>query len=227
LEERTIIKEFFDFIDSSRFPCIGAKTVKTKQQLRCMVAGHMTCPADDRNILRFLYQFVDDYRHSDTLFHSAAVIFPHPETRNEEMFETLLWSRLQALADLDAERYSFDERVSRDPASPSFSFSLKEEAFFIVGLHPSSSRQARRFRYPTLVFNPHMQFEKLRESELYEHMKKEIRRRDITLSGSINPMLADFGHASEAFQYSGRQYNSSWQCPLHPKHGKAKHDPAP
>jgi len=179
-----------------------------------MVAGNMACPKDDLVILQFLYNFVEDYRNSQMPFHSAAIIFNQPQMISEELFEELLWQRLQALIELDQKNYHYDKRVSDDPASPFFSFSLKEEAFFIIGLHSESSRLARQFKYPTLVFNPHSQFEKLRETNRYEQMQTVIRKRDIAYSGSVNPMLEDFGTASEVFQYSGRKYDAEWRCPL-------------
>ena len=46
---------------------------------------------------------------------------------------------------LDAENYNYDDRVEADPSSAKFSFSIKEEAFYIIGLHAASSRQARQF----------------------------------------------------------------------------------
>ena len=112
----------------------------------------------------------------------------------------MLWQRLQALSDLDAQRHDYDKRVSADPFSPEFSFSIKGEAFYLIGLHTNSSRQARSFKYPTIVFNPHAQFEKLRETTKYANLKGVVRKRDITYSGSINPMLDDFGEASEVYQ---------------------------
>ena len=48
----------------------------------------------------------------------------------------------------------------------------------------------------------------------YEKMKTIVRKRDIVYSGSVNPMLTDFGEASEVYQYSGRKYDSDWKCPL-------------
>ncbi|MDQ3110824.1 MAG: YqcI/YcgG family protein [Bacteroidota bacterium] len=224
MEQDHIIDDYYAFLEEKAYPCVGAKTAVTKQQLKCMVAGHMACPNDDLDILQFLYSFVEEYRNSTLLFHSATVIFKSPESHNEEMFESLLWQRLQALADLDAENYSYDRRVSNDPVNSFFSFSLKEEAFFILGLHPASSRTARQFKYPALVFNPHAQFEALRETDRYERLKNIIRKRDEEYSGSVNPMLEDFGESSEVYQYSGRKYDKQWQCPFKPNHGSDKYN---
>ena len=226
LERDPIIEDYLAFLNDKAFPCIGAKTSLSKGQLKCMVAPHMACPKDDQYILQFLYNFIQAYRNSTELFHSAAIIFRQPAVANEEMFDALLWQRLQALSDLDAETYGYDERVNPVPTSSFFSFSLKEEALFIIGMHPSSSRLARRFKYPTLVFNPHAQFEKLRETNRYEKMKSTIRKRDIAYSGSVNPMLEDFGESSEVYQYSGRKYDIHWQCPLKLNHESDKDNPA-
>jgi FPC/CPF motif-containing protein YcgG len=140
------------------------------------------------------------------------------------MFDKLLWTKLQSFSDLDAERYSYDERVDADPSSGQFSFSLHDEALYVIGLHPESSRRSRRFKYPTLVFNPHEQFEQLRRSDKYELMKKAVRRRDVIFSGSVNPMLQDFGKSSEVFQYSGRNYDETWKCPLKIHHAQPEHN---
>ena len=142
----------------------------------------------------------------------------------DELFDELLWQRLQALANLDSNIYPFDKRVNNSPSSPDFSFSLKEEAFYIIGLHAGSSRESRRFSYPALVFNPHAQFEELRGSGKYEMMKNVVRKRDIAYSGSVNPMLEDFGVASEVYQYSGRKYDNTWQCPLKINHAATEHN---
>jgi uncharacterized protein len=219
-----IIATYLGFLNNKAFPCVGAKAALAKQQVKCMVAGDMRCPIDDRSILQFLYDFVDEYRLSNGIFYSAAIIFEEPVTLTEDVFDELLWKRLQALANLDAEKHLYDKRVDADPSSANFSFSIKEEAFFIVGLHPASSRASRQFKYPTLVFNPHAQFEKLKQTNKYQLIRNVARKRDIAYSGSVNPMLDDFGNSSEAFQYSGRRYDDQWKCPLYINHSTDEHN---
>lgn len=216
--DQDMINEYLAFLNSKAFPCVGAKAALARKQIKCMVADHMGCPKDDGIILQFLYDFVDTYRSSTRSFHSAAVIFKGPEFNNDSEFDRLLWQRLQALASLDKEKYSYDKRVDCDPSSPRFSFSLKEEAFFIIGLNASSSRLARRFKYPTLVFNPHAEFEKLRHAGRYQQMKEIVRKREVIYSGTVNPTLTDFGEVSEVYQYSGVQHDNQWQCPLGIEH---------
>jgi len=223
-ENEAIKQEYLSYINSKYFACVGAKAALAKSQIQCFVADSMACPKDDESILDFLYTFVDDYRTSNELYHSAAVIFKGPGFIDDEEFDKLMWQRLQALSDFDAAHYKYDSRVDNDPSSSVFSFSLKEEALFIIGMHPANSRPVRRFSYPALVFNPHFQFEQLRQSGKYEKMKHVVRKRDFAFSGSINPMLKDFGDASEVFQYSGRKYDDTWQCPLKIKHARTEHN---
>lgn len=218
-----IKNEWISHIENREFPCVAAKAALVKEQQQIFIAPHLACPSHDAQILKFIYDFVDGYRSADSLFHSAIVIFEQPNIYSEQAYAKLFWQRLQALSDIDAEAYDYDNRVSSDPESDEFSFSLKGEAFFIIGLHPASSREARRFKYPAIVFNPHQQFEQLRANRQYEKMKKIIRKKDIALDGAINPMLEDFGTASEAYQYTGQKLPAHWKCPLHIQHGTTEH----
>jgi len=213
-EAITIINSFHSFLGNKDFPCVAAKDALVKGNIEVMVATHLACPADDKAILYFIYKFTQAYRNAGKGFYSAAVIFKGPDDINEAMFDTLMWQRLQALRSLDAQYYKYDERVDADPLSGNFSFSLMEEGFFIVAMHPNSNRPSRQFKYPVLVFNPHAQFEMMKRTAGYEKMKTIIRKRDLAYSGSINPMLTNFGEASEAYQYSGRVYDAEWQCPF-------------
>ena len=210
----TITNSYISFLSNKDFPCVAAKDALAKGNIRIMVADHMACPKDDREILDFIYAFTNMYRNSEKGFYSAAIIFKGPENINEKMFDMFMWQRLQSLKDLDVLQFLNDARVDADPNSENFSFSLMEEAYFIVGLHPESSRQARRFEYPALIFNPHAQFAEMKTAARYEKMKTIVRKRDMAYSGSVNPMLTDFGEASEVYQYSGRRYDSDWKCPL-------------
>lgn len=224
IRHKAIIGEFQDFILNETYPCVAARAAMARKQIACLVADHMACGHEDDRILRFLYDFVAGFRSAGTDFHSAAVIFQGPEGITEKTFENLLWRRLQSLSDLDANNFDHDHRVDPDPSAPDFSFSIGEEAFFVIGLHPSSTRRSRQFRYPAIVFNPHIQFEEMRSAERYEKLKTIVRKRDIRYSGSINPMLSDFGERSEVYQYSGKKYDDDWTCPLHIAHGKTENN---
>jgi uncharacterized protein len=142
-------------------------------------------------------------------------VFPECPPAHEQAFEHRLWGQLQLLHDRDDPAAGWDPTVSPDPADPRFSFSFAGRAFFVVGLHPETSRLSRRFRWPALVFNPHAQFERLRAEGRYARYQSLIRERDVALQGTVNPNLADFGERSAASQYSGRATEPGWKCPFH------------
>ena len=139
--------------------------------------------------------------------------FLGPVAIDEAAFEQLLWAQLQALHDRDPGR-AWDPSVSANPEDAHFSFSAAGRAFFVVGLHAASTRWARRFAWPTLVFNPHAQFDRLREQGHFARLQGLIRTRERALQGSLNANLSDFGQRSEARQYSGRPVGEDWRCPF-------------
>ena len=137
----------------------------------------------------------------------------------EEEFEGHLWTALQTLYDVDRLYNPPDPKVAEDPEAGDFGFSFAGRGFFVIGLHPASSRLARRFPWPTLVFNAHAQFDRLKADGRYPKLQGAIRAREMALQGSLNPNLSDFGERSEARQYSGRAVGEDWRCPFH-MHGK-------
>jgi hypothetical protein len=205
-----------DHVAARDFPCVGAKAALAKGTLNVLAANRIDSAWDDLRIHDGLLRFAAAYREEPGLFRSFAVVFEGPEDLDEPTFEAMLWRRVQSLSDKDVWRgQSYDERVSADPDSPHFSLSFGGEAFFVVGLHPQSSRPARRFGRPTMVFNLHDQFEILRAEGKYEGLREKIMARDETVAGSRNPMLERHGEASEARQYSGRAVDPGWRCPFH------------
>jgi len=217
-QELLLAKAFRSFIAEPEFPCVGAKAAAARNQLAVMVARDIGSGWDDLRIYPLLMDFVDAYRTEPTLFRSFAVVFEGPGNLTEAAFEACLWDRAQSLSDKDAWLGKpYDQRVSPDPHDSHFSLSFGGEAFFIVGLHPQASRPARRFYAPTMVFNLHDQFERLREQGAYDKLRRSILSRDFALAGSVNPMLAAFGENSEARQYSGRVVGEDWRCPFHPR----------
>jgi FPC/CPF motif-containing protein YcgG len=143
-------------------------------------------------------------------------VFEQPRNIDELQFEDLFWRQLRALHELDATHFDWDPNVRSDPGDPHFSFSFGGQALYVIGMHANSSREARRFPWPALVFNPHEQFERLRADGKWKRMQETIRTRDHALQGSINPMLSDFGEQSEARQYSGRAVEEDWRAPFKP-----------
>lgn len=200
------------------FPCVGAKTAASKGQIKIIEGHSLLCPADDMRIFKAVGEFVKDYEMKPELFSSLIVLFSEPTNLSEEQFESAFWQRLQSLHDIDSLFHKWDNTVSCDPNDSTFSFSLWGKAFYLVGMHPHSSRLARRMEKPAIVFNLHEQFERLRSDRSYKQMQSVIRRRDRVYSGDVNPMLVDFGQRSEAMQYSGRHVDEHWTCPFSVRH---------
>ena len=143
-------------------------------------------------LLHQFYDAIEAIQESKGGYHSIIIEFGLPFIHCEHEFEALIWRFLQAVHDEDSLTYGWNAEVESDPSSKSFSFSIKGEAFYIIGMHPMSSRKARQTETPILVFNLHSQFEKLRDSGAYETVRDKIRKRDIAYAGNMNPMLEDF-----------------------------------
>ena len=211
-------RDLHAFVASADFPCVGAKAALVRDEISCMILEDITRPAEDIELRAQLCEFSKSLAREGPLVQSFAAIFTSPAALSEPEFENALWNRLQCLHNLDTVAGSpWAEDISPDPASPHFSVSFCGEAYFVIGLHPNASRPARRFRYPTLIFNSHAQFDRLREDGRFDIMKQIIRKNEVAATGTINPMLSDYGEASEARQYSGRKVEADWACPFRAK----------
>ena len=209
--EADIVRALELMVTHAEFPCLGAKSVFRRGTVVHAVLDDMDDPDTPGVLLERLKAFADDID-SEPGFHSLIATFRHPLHRDEVAFESSLFGLLQRIHDADHD--SWARGVGADPRDPHFAFSAGGTAYFIVGLHPTASRVARRAPLPTLVFNPHEQFEQLRAEGRFDGMRTTIRRRDEQLQGSLNPMVADHGESSEALQYSGRPHDPGWEPPL-------------
>jgi FPC/CPF motif-containing protein YcgG len=207
---------------NEHFSCVAAKSAVRHGNYRFGLYDELASAASCAGLARDLFAFVHADAAADPDFRTFVASFDGPLPPDEATFERLLWSTLQQLHDLDVVHHEWDGQSSADAADADFSFSFAGTAFFVVGLHAASSRTTRRFAWPTLVFNPHRQFDRLRETGQYPRFQQVIRTAERALQGDINPMLADFGSRSEASQYSGRQVSSEWQCPFHAKSGTGR-----
>ncbi len=208
---------FRAFVNDAGFPCLAGKGVVRSGSYGLGVFGTLGSARGSRALARELAGFTRELPRETTNMRAYVAIFPGNAPETEDEFERRLWAQLQRLHEGDDPRASWDPAASEDPSDPHFAFSFAGCAYFVVGLNPVSSRVARRFQWPALVFNPHAQFERLRETGHFERLRASIREREIALQGSLNPNLADFGEQSEARQYSGRQAEPEWRCPFHHK----------
>jgi hypothetical protein len=197
------------------YPCLGAQSVFRRDRAMVHVYDELGAPATAQLLLADLCEFASAVD-LDEGFASFVAVFRGPRIIDERHFERLLWSQLRALHAADEAPWS--DEVSPDPDDERFAFSVGGNAYFVVGLHPMASRDARRAASPTLVFNLHEQFVALRASGHYPRMRDRIRIRDEQLQGSINPMVADQGEVSAARQYSGREVGPAWRAPFCAEH---------
>lgn len=215
-EKKRIESQFHNFIIEQNHPCMMAQSVFSQNQVDIQVYEGFGSKATARKIFTDLKNYLNHYDFNSNDFFTFIAVFSNNKSLTEKKFEALLWKQLSHLHQVDDKKW--DASVSSNPNNQNFSFSLSGNAFYLVGLHPNSSRKARQSPYPAMVFNLHWQFEKLREMGSYETVRNKIRERDIELQGSINPMMEDFGENSEARQYSGRKVGEEWKCPfLHSK----------
>ncbi len=197
-----------------RFSCVGAKAAVRSGDYRVGLYDSLDSAGAAAGLARDLFYFVGEQDGFGGHFSTFVASFRGPVVSGEAEFERLLWAQLQRLHEEDKRHHRWAPGVRPDPEDAQFAFSFAEKAFFVVGLHPASSRFARRFAWPTLVFNAHHQFERLRREGRYGRMQEVIRARERELQGTLNPNLADFGVRSEARQYSGRPVEEDWGCPF-------------
>ena len=197
------------------YPCAGAISVFAQKGYRFGLFPDLACDRAVRTVCHDLYEFCHEFPVMDDQFTTFIAMFRGPAIESEQHFEDLLWRQLQAMHALDSDFFAWDKSVDSDPQHNNFSFSIGGRAMFVIGMHPKASRLARTFKYPTMVFNLHAQFERLRARGKFETMQQIIRAREMAFQGSINPMLKNFGERSEASQYSGQAVSDSWACPFH------------
>jgi hypothetical protein len=201
------------------FSCIGAKAAFHGDAYGFAAYSELTSEQSTAGLCRDLYHFAQSQLVAQSEYATFISVFRGPCNVDEIEFEQLLWRQLYQLHIADRAYFPWDNSVSADTNDPQFSFSFAGRAFYVIGMHPGSSRTARIFPWPALVFNPHEQFKRLRTDGKWRKMQQAIRSRERALQGSINPMLSDFGEESEARQYSGRVVPEDWTPPI-PNGGK-------
>jgi FPC/CPF motif-containing protein YcgG len=205
---------FRAFVLSDRFSCVAGKAAVQSGGYRFGYYNGFPATEATSGLARDLAAFVLERPFMGVRYATFVALFGNAAAGDEGWFERSLWEQLTRLHELDARRFSWDSRASSDPASPRFAFSFAGTAFYVVGMHPGSSRASRRFSMPALIFNAHAQFEQARRTGQYRRIQGLVREREFILQGCLNPELRDYGEASEARQYSGRHTEAQWQCPF-------------
>ena len=206
-------KIYEDWVLKNDHPCVMAQTVFSQENVFIKEYDYLGDQKHNEKLYKDLIDYLESFEDGNKQFQTFLAVFPKSDIKSENEFEDLLWRELFNIHKVD--KVKWDPTVSSDPANDNFSFSIGGKAFYIVGMHPKSSRLARQTPYPTIAFNLHSQFEKLRDMGAYQKVKNKIRARDEKLQGKINPELEDFGANSEARQYSGKKHEQEWKCPFH------------
>ncbi|MBC5801106.1 MAG: YqcI/YcgG family protein [Candidatus Eremiobacteraeota bacterium] len=216
---RTAHTAFRGFVSDEAFSCLGARAAISRRSYRFGAYRRLDDNDVTAGLARDLFAFVTERRGFGSTFTTYVATFAESasDAEAERSFERALWGQLQRLHDLDRQFHAWDARVACDPEDPRFSYSFAGTAFFVVGLHPHSPRRARRFAWPTLVFNAHEQFEQLRADGSFSRLQTRIRERELALDGSLNFNLTEYGERSEARQYAGHPVPDDWRCPFRPR----------
>lgn len=195
------------------FPCSGAKAALNDNSYRFNAYPSLAEPTIWPSVAADLARFVSD-RHSMGQFYTFIASFLEPAAvTDHSAWDRLFWSFLQSLHDLD--KIPWDPRFSANPDDGDFAFSFAGCGMLVVSLYPGSTRYARRFAWPTIVFNPLEQDRQVfPDPRELDRFVDRIRRRDARLQGSVNPSLPSHAGEPQAPGFSGAPISANWRCPL-------------
>jgi len=204
------------FIFQKNYPCVAAVQSVVRNEQIIATYGQFGGGTHWQNLRADLLRYLELQRATQSRYLSFWAIFTNsghiPD--NEVDFEEHFWRELSLLSSEEERAIDWNKNDSSDPNDPSFCLSLNGTKLFVVGLHPQSSRLARRFSRPAMVFNTISQFEQFETDGTYIGMVNNIRNRDLNFQGSVNPMVLAHGDVWESIQYSGRDNHLSWKCPF-------------
>ena len=202
-------------IKQLNYPCVGARIALKKDEYRVGIYSDLGLGKCISDLGRDLLVFKQEHQISKSPMLSFIAVFENSVFHSEEEFETALWKELSLLASAPEFEAPWDPHFSSNPEDKNFCFSFDGSAFFIVGLHPLSSRVSRQFYVPTLAFNLYEQFEQLDEETEFYPMVRKNRQRDVLYQGSVNPMVEQHAEKWEAIHFSGKNNPPEWKCPVH------------
>jgi FPC/CPF motif-containing protein YcgG len=213
-EECTMKEEFREHIMSKYFPYLNAKIVFQRNTFYFGFYDILASKHTTMLLWHHLMDFINrqsDFWTNNQIFTRYVACFRTLRDIDEIVFERLLWKQLQLIHAEDVQNgIKWAENDSDNPTDSNFIFSIGGRAFFIVGLHPNSSRKARRFQTPTITFNSLDQFTNLRQLKMFNEVKQVIRNNDLLQNKSINPNLIINHQKSDAFEYSGKLIHEDW-----------------
>lgn len=214
MERFLIESDIHGLIGKKNYPCVAAIQALHRKELLFDTYENFGTGQSAMKLAERLIAFKKEQLTKDIPYLTYMAIFPQDSSLDEAEFEKNLWNELSAMWEFPDLVGGWDPKFSDNPEDKNFCFSLDGSAFFVVGLHPNSSRLSRRLPYNALVFNLYSQFSALMEKGTYEPMVQMNRQRDLKFQGSVNPMAEMYNEDWEAIQYSGRENSAEWRCPF-------------
>jgi FPC/CPF motif-containing protein YcgG len=202
-----------ELISQKDYPCIAALRSFHADEYQVGLYGELGTGKTWRDLRRDLLYFLKLQKKSASIYLTFWAVFSTADV-DETQFERAMWEELSYLTSTESKDVDWARREFSNPDSKDFRFSLEGSEFFVVGLHPSSSRRGRKFPFPTLVFNVFEQFEELERVGQYGPMVTQNRIRDTRFQGSPNPMVIEHGDSWESIQFSGKANGPDWKCPF-------------
>ena len=190
-------RELHRFFSRKDYPCVAGLHAFKKGEFQVGFYGRLGTGDHGRQLRNDLIYFASEQERKKSIYLTFFAIFDEGDCTEAE-FETKLWQELSSLTSFETFDQDFKPGDGADPKSPAFRFSLLKREYFVVGLYPQSSRKARRFIKPALVFNLFAQFEELQSRGAYEGPVKTIRSRELKFEGSVNPMVQAHGESWES-----------------------------
>ncbi len=212
-----VYHEISHTLQQDKYPCVAAVQSYTKNQYEVGFYDSLGLGNRNYELASDLIHFVENLDLQKTPFQSFWAVFEETKSLSEEEFEKALWRELSYLTSHQELPDSWDPSFSSNPEDKNFCFSLGGHAFYVVGLHPNSSRLSRRFPFPVLLFNAYEQFNSLIKKGTFAPMVKANRKLDSLFQGSVNPMVEKYSESWESIQFSGKSNPENWKCPF--QHG--------
>ncbi|WP_284140545.1 MULTISPECIES: YqcI/YcgG family protein [unclassified Virgibacillus] len=218
--QQAAFEDFANMMTSTKtpYPCVPGVYGFKKNMLRYGFLETPTKETASKQLAQILTEYGDISRQTGP-FASLVVFINTEEERSVEAFETMFWTLLQKVHQLDEK--SWPEHIPTEPHDNEWEFCFQGEAYFVFCATPAHTvRKSRHFPYMLLAFQPRWVFDQLNgETSFGRKMKNIIRKRLIDYD--YIPPHAALKWYGEADNYEWKQYflrddnSAPTTCPFH------------
>jgi len=180
-----IHNEFRTWIKGRKtFPCVAGKATIDQASY---VLGIFPHSLEDTKNTEALLQSLKDFMayqsqqwEQGNHFTTFIAVFPHTETGSIDDKSEPAPREIRLHS-----KYQSQQRDAIDRLDEKLTEGMSEalRTYSIVSLHPRAERKSHRFSYPAMVFNAGPQFSFLENTEQFDPLQKEVRKRDKPISG--------------------------------------------